>query len=101
MFLEVYAKCHTSAGVIASSGISLFPIVTGKKSYSMCPFHISSGKHVREMYTLLHVCIKAWVCMGIPILLFLLQIIDCGYSLEPHWRGGFNVYPQSMFRAKL
>ena len=29
--------------------------------------------------------------------LFLLQNIDCGYSLEPPRRGGFNVYPQSMF----
>ena len=29
--------------------------------------------------------------------LFLLQNIDCGYSLEPPLRGGSNVYPQSMF----
>ena len=32
--------------------------------------------------------------------LFLLQNIDCGYSLEPPrrgGRGGSNVYPQSMF----
>ena len=29
--------------------------------------------------------------------LFLLQNIDCGYSLEPSRRGGSNVYPQSMF----
>ena len=29
--------------------------------------------------------------------LFLLQNIDCGYSLEPPCRGGSNVYPQSMF----
>ena len=28
---------------------------------------------------------------------FLLQNIDCGYSLEPSRRGGSNVYPQSMF----
>ena len=34
-------------------------------------------------------------------LLFLLQNIDCGYSLEPPRRGGSNVYPQSMFLAKL
>ena len=25
------------------------------------------------------------------------QIMDCGYSLEPPWRGGSNEYPQSMF----
>ena len=29
--------------------------------------------------------------------LFLLQNIDCGYSLEPPRQGGSNVYPQSMF----
>ena len=29
--------------------------------------------------------------------LFLLQNIDCGYSLEPPRRGGSNVYPQCMF----
>ena len=28
---------------------------------------------------------------------FLLQNIDCGYSLEPHRRGGSIVFPQSMF----
>ena len=28
--------------------------------------------------------------------IFLLKT-DCGYSLEPPQRGGFNVYPQSMF----
>ena len=29
--------------------------------------------------------------------LFLIQNIDCGYSLEAPHRGGSNVYPQSMF----
>ena len=33
--------------------------------------------------------------------LFLLQNIDCGYSLEPPQRGGSNVYPHSMFRPKI
>ena len=33
--------------------------------------------------------------------LFLLQNIDCGYSLEPPRRGGSNMYPQSMFWAKI
>ena len=33
--------------------------------------------------------------------LFLLQNIDCGYSLEPPRRGGSNVYPQSMFGAEI
>ena len=29
------------------------------------------------------------------------QNIDCGYSLEPPWRGGSNGYPQSMFWAEI
>ena len=33
--------------------------------------------------------------------LFLLQNIDCGYLLKPPGRGGSNMYPQSMFRAKI
>ena len=28
------------------------------------------------------------------------QNIDCGYTLEPPRRGGYNEYPQSMFLAK-
>ena len=28
------------------------------------------------------------------------QNIDCGYSLEPPWRGGSNEYPQSMFFSR-
>ena len=28
------------------------------------------------------------------------QNIDCGYSLEPHLRGGSNEYPQSMFLSR-
>ena len=33
--------------------------------------------------------------------LFLLQNIDCGYSLDSPLQGGSNVYPQSMFLAKI
>ena len=35
------------------------------------------------------------------IFLFLLKIIDCGYSLEPPLRGGSNEYPQSMFWTEI
>ena len=28
------------------------------------------------------------------------QKIDCGYSLEPPWRGGSYEYPQSMFLSR-
>ena len=34
------------------------------------------------------------------IFFFLLQNIDCGYSIESHRRGGSNEYPQSMFWSK-
>ena len=34
-------------------------------------------------------------------LMFLIQNIHFGYSLEPPQRGGSNMYPQFMFRAKI
>ena len=39
----------------------------------------------------------AGVCL---FFFFLLQNIDCGYSLEQPQRGGSNVYPQSIFEQK-
>ena len=30
----------------------------------------------------------------------MLQKIDCGYFLEPPWRGGSNDYSKSMFSSK-
>ena len=45
-----------------------------------------------------HFYIAKWGYAGVYLFfLFLLQNIDCGYSLEPPRRGGSNVYPQSMF----
>ena len=43
----------------------------------------------------------AGVTHSIPIFLIFAPNIDCGYSLEPPQRGGYNVYPQSMFGAKI
>ena len=34
------------------------------------------------------------------IFLIFAQNLDCGYTLEPHRRGGSNEYPQSMFWSK-
>ena len=34
-------------------------------------------------------------------ILFMIQNIDFGYSLEPPRQFGSNVYPQSMFRANI
>ena len=33
--------------------------------------------------------------------LFLLQNIDCGYSIEPPCQGGSNVYPQSVLSKNI
>ena len=41
------------------------------------------------------------ICVIYLFFLLLLQNIDCGYSLELPHRGGSNMYPQSMFEAKL
>ena len=59
----------------------------------------TSGKHVRVMYTPLNPTFKAELgYAGVYLFfLFLLQNIDCGYSLDPPRRGGSNAYPQSMF----
>ena len=35
------------------------------------------------------------------IFLFLLENLDCGYSLEPPRRGGSNEYPQFMFWTEM
>ena len=54
------------------------------------------GRAINTPYTPL-LDSKTRVCGIYLFFLFLLQNKDCGYSLEPPWRGGFNVYPQSMF----
>ena len=41
-----------------------------------------------------------WTTVIHYFLMFFLSNIDCGYSLEPHNRGGSNVYPRSMFLSK-
>ena len=41
--------------------------------------------------------VKLGFAMVYIFFLFLLQNIDCGYSLEPLRRGGSDMYPQSMF----
>ena len=62
-----------------------------------------SGKHLCNVYPLEpHFYIGKMGYAGVNLFfLFLLQNIDCGYSLEPPRRGGSNVYPQSMFWAKV
>ena len=44
---------------------------------------------------------NSWGLQGYTLFfLFLLENIDCGYSLEPPRRGGSNEYPQSIFEQK-
>ena len=56
---------------------------------------LPSGKHVRVMYTPLYPTFIAKLgYSGVHLFfLFLLQNIDCGYSLEPPRRGGSNIVP--------
>ena len=64
------------------------------------PDSCTSGKHVYEEYTPIepHFYLEKLGFAGVYLFfLFLLQNIDCGYSLEPPRRGGSNAYPQSMF----
>ena len=57
----------------------------------------TSGKHVRAVNTPLKPQFHI-VEMGLAgVYLFLIQNIDCGYSLERTHQGGSNVYLQSMF----
>ena len=75
-------------------------LVTVRTVNQIKSMNISSGKHVHVKYTPLTPTLysKNGVYRGIPIFsYFLLQNIDCGYSLEPPRRGGSNEYPQSMF----
>ena len=65
----------------------------------------SSGKHVRVLYTPLNPTFIYAATLGhagiylffFYFYFFLFQNKDCGYSLEPHRRGGCNVYPRCMF----
>ena len=66
-------------------------ILLGYKTISItCPCNV---------YPLIpHFYIVKLVYTGVYLFfVFLLQNIDCGYSLEPPRRGGSNVNPHSMF----
>ena len=69
----------------------MFSLLTEKHDFKSLPSQNPSGKHV-------HFYIAKLGYAGVYLFfLFLLQNIDCGYSLEPPRRGGSNMYPQSMF----
>ena len=61
----------------------------------------ASRKHVCVMYTPptephFYTAKLGYAGVYLFFFLFLLQSIDCGYSLEPPLRGGSNMYPQSI-----
>ena len=41
-----------------------------------------------------------WIGYMLKVAFLLASSIDCGYMLEPPWRGGFNEYPHSLFWSK-
>ena len=63
---------------------------------------LSHYENMPMQYTEIFKVVKMKIFSGNFLLffLFLLQNIDCGYSLEPPRRGGSNEYPQSMFWSK-
>ena len=63
----------------------------------------TSGKHFYEKYGVYPLMNPFYIAeLGMAgVYLFLLQNMDCGYRLEPPRRGGSNLYPQSMFLAKI
>ena len=61
-----------------------------RKSGTISTIHFDIRKHVHVKYTSL-LYGKTGVCRGTQLFLFLLQNIDCGYSLELQHQGGSNV----------
>ena len=59
-------------------------------------------KHAHAISRIFFICkkMKIFSRKSLIFSLFLLQNIDCGYTLEPRRRGGSNEYPQSMFWSK-
>ena len=69
-------------------------------SFILCIFWQSYATFSMRRFLLTSVYIAKLEYAGVYLFfLFLLQIIDSGYSLEPPRRGGSNVYPQSIFWA--
>ena len=69
---------------------------------------VSSGKRIRAKNTPLNPTFtkQNWSMQGYTYFFFILfyflhQHIDRVYTSEPPRRGGSNMYPQSMFRAKI
>ena len=100
LFLKSKCACHYSASVIVQAGLcrtwsetQIVGFLMRKLIYDIrkiCPCNVYPLEP--------HFYIAKLGFAGVYLFfLFLLQNIDCGYTLEPPRRGGSNVYPQSMF----
>ena len=87
------ARTQTAAVIIVETNLSSFFFLLSFFIRKTCPCNVYPLKP--------HFYIEKLGFAGICLFfLFLLQNIDCGYSLEPPRRGGSNEYPQSMFWSK-
>ena len=78
-------------------GVIVYEAIFGRCVAKAC-FHITKTCPCNVYPLEPHFYIEKLGFAGVYLFfLFLLQNIDCGYSLEPPRRGGSNVYPQSMF----
>ena len=70
----------------------------------LTPSKICTPEYIYTCVFLAHAnwtLVKLGFTVVYPVFLCLNQNIHCGYSLEPLRRCGSNVYPQSIFRAKI
>ena len=63
-------------------------------------FHITKTRLFKYIEKILQPEKEKFQIKKSDIFLISVQNIDCGYSLEPPWRGGCNEYPQSMFLSR-
>ena len=66
--------------------------------YARALYTLRKHAHAQRLFS--PVKIEIFIRKMLIFFLFLLQNIDCGYTLEPPRRGGSNEYPQSMFWSK-
>ena len=88
-----YMTCTNFRSVIKQNWLQI-----DKAKYTLSLANIRKTRPCNEYPLKPHFYIVKLGYAGVYLFfLFLLQNIDCGYSLEPPRRGGSNVYPQSMF----
>ena len=82
--------------------------LSGKSITKVTQTSLSNGRYYFTLQKLAYVTNRDCLSLKtenfqqkkIDIFLIFAQNIDCGYTLEPPRRGGFNEYQQSMFWSK-